>query len=199
MTELLWLIPLIPFLGFVLNGLGRNLFPKAIYGIIGTGAVFIAFILSAFLFQEIWSLQKAGQSAAITQHLFDWFSVGNFKVSLSFLVDPLSAAMLLIITGIGFLIHLYSYSYMHEDKGLGKFCLFEPLCIFHAFIGNGIQLLGHVYWLGRCWFMFLLIDWFLVYELFLCFSSEKGFRHEPNWRFGLFDCYVFLSLNISGH
>ncbi|QBQ39860.1 NADH-quinone oxidoreductase subunit L [Sphingobacterium psychroaquaticum] len=130
MTELLWLIPLIPFLGFVLNGLGRNLFPKAIYGIIGTGAVFIAFILSAFLFQEIWSLQKAGQSAAITQHLFDWFSVGNFKVSLSFLVDPLSAAMLLIITGIGFLIHLYSYSYMHEDKGLGKFFAYLNLFVF---------------------------------------------------------------------
>lgn len=130
MAELLWLIPLIPFLGFVLNGLGRHIFPKAVLGIIGTGAVFISFLLSIVLFQEIWSARQAGEAGVINQFLFDWIAIGNFKIGLSFLIDPLSAIMLLIITGIGFLIHLYSYSYMHADKDLGKFFAYLNLFIF---------------------------------------------------------------------
>lgn len=130
MAELLWLIPLIPFLGFVLNGLGRHLFPKAVVGIIGTGAVFISFLLSIVLFQEIWTARQAGEAGVINQFLFDWIAIGNFKIGLSFLVDPLSVVMLLIITGIGFLIHLYSYSYMHADKDLGKFFAYLNLFIF---------------------------------------------------------------------
>lgn len=130
MAELLWLIPLIPFLGFVLNGLGRHSFPKPVIGLLGSVAVFIPFVLSIFLFSQVWAAREAGEAVAIQQHLFDWFSVGSFQVGLSFLVDPLSATMLLIITGIGFLIHLYSYSYMHNDKELGKFFAFLNLFIF---------------------------------------------------------------------
>jgi len=130
MAELLWLIPLIPFLGFVLNGLGRHSFPKPVIGLLGSVAVFVPFVLSLLLFSEVWAARQAGEAVAIYQHLFDWFSVGSLHVGLSFLVDPLSATMLLIITGIGFLIHLYSYSYMHNDKELGKFFAFLNLFIF---------------------------------------------------------------------
>src|SRR5690606_14115422 len=63
-------------------------------------------------------------------HLFDWFTVGKLNVALSFLVDPLSAIMLLIITGVGFLIHLYSCSYMAGDSGFGKIFAYLNLLIF---------------------------------------------------------------------
>lgn len=130
MSELIWLIPLIPFLGFVINGLARKAFPKSMIGLVGCGTVLASFVLSILLYCEIKVARDAGETASITQHIFDWFSVGNLKVSLSFLVDPLSSLMLLIITGVGFLIHLYSYSYMSGDEGFGKFFAYLNLFIF---------------------------------------------------------------------
>src|SRR5690606_10326212 len=72
----------------------------------------------------------ADAASSFHVHLFDWFSVGKLQVALSFLVDPLSAVMLLIITGVGFLIHLYSCSYMAHDAGFGKFFAYLNLFIF---------------------------------------------------------------------
>ena len=130
MKELIWLIPLIPFVGFVINGLGRNVLPKALVGIIGCGTVLLSFLLSVSLYLDIKAARDAGEVAEISRHLFDWFAVGNLKVSLSFLIDPLSSLMLLIITGVGLLIHLYSYSYMSGDNGFGKFFAYLNLFIF---------------------------------------------------------------------
>ncbi len=125
-TSLLWLIPLLPLLGFVINGLGRNTLSKGVIGFVGSGVVFASFIISVCLFFELSSsVQKQ-----FTVNFFDWISVGDLKVPLSFLYDPLSAIMLLIITGIGFLIHIYSTAYMHEDAGFGKFFAYLNLFIF---------------------------------------------------------------------
>jgi len=126
MSELIWLIPLVPFLGFVVNGLARRVFSRAAVGIVGCGTVLVSFVLSLMLYLEV----GAGGGEAITSHVFDWFSVGSLKVGMSFLVDPLSALMLLIITGVGFLIHLYSCGYMATDDGFGKFFAYLNLFIF---------------------------------------------------------------------
>jgi NADH-quinone oxidoreductase subunit L len=166
--QLIWLVPLLPFLGFVINGLGRNSLSKGLVGIIGSGVILASFIISVVIF---FSLQGDTQKSHEV-FLFDWISAGTLHIPLSFLVDPLSSIMLLIITGIGFLIHLYSTSYMHNDAGFGKFFrLSEPVCILHAFIGIGIKLHRHVYRLGRRGFMLLPVNRFLVYEQCLCFSS----------------------------
>lgn len=129
-NSLLWLIPLLPLLGFVINGLGRNTFSKNLIGIIGSGTILASFILSLVLFFEL----SGSTQKQFPVELFDWISVANLHIPLSFLYDPLSAIMLLIITGIGFLIHIYSVGYMHLDEGFGKFFAYLNLFIFFMLI-----------------------------------------------------------------
>ena len=130
MMELIWLIPLIPLLGFVINGLGQKTLSKSIIGIIGSSTILFSFLLSCSVFVDVLNARNAGEEASFLFKYFDWISVGGFNISLSFLVDPLSSIMLLIVTGIGFLIHLYSFSYMKSDEGLGKFFAYLNLFIF---------------------------------------------------------------------
>lgn len=129
-TSLLWLIPVLPLLGFLINGLGRNTLSKGVVGVIGSGVVLASFILSVCFFMEL----SSSAEKQFTVNLFDWISVGNLHIPLSFLYDPLSAMMLLIITGIGFLIHVYSSAYMHEDAGFAKFFAYLNLFIFFMLI-----------------------------------------------------------------
>jgi len=126
MINLVWLVPLIPLLGFVINGLGRNTFSKNLIGFIGSGVILISFVISVAIFLAL-------GSDVVKSHeifLFDWINAGSLRIPLSFLVDPLSSIMLLIITGIGFLIHVYSIGYMHDDEGFGKFFSYLNLFIF---------------------------------------------------------------------
>jgi NADH-quinone oxidoreductase subunit L len=129
-NSLLWLIPLLPLLGFVINGLGRNTLSKSLVGIIGSGVILASFVLSIAMFFELGS----GAQKQFTIDLFDWISAGNLHIPLSFLYDPLSAIMLLIITGVGFLIHIYSVGYMHDDAGFAKFFAYLNLFIFFMLI-----------------------------------------------------------------
>ena len=124
--NLVWLVPLIPFLGFIINGLGRNVLPKSVIAFLGSTAVFASFVLSVAIFM---ALGADGQKSHEV-FLFDWISAGQLNIPLSFLVDPLSSIMLLIITGVGFLIHVYSAGYMHDDEGYGKFFSYLNLFIF---------------------------------------------------------------------
>lgn len=130
MIDLIWLVPLLPLLGFVIIGLGRNVLSKSVVGILGSGVVLAAFIVSALIFGDVYAARQAGEAGAFTVPVFDWFKAGSLSVSLNFLVDPLSAIMLLIVTGIGFLIHLYSIGYMHKDEGFGKFFAYLNLFVF---------------------------------------------------------------------
>ena len=130
MIDLIWLVPLLPLIGFLIIGLGRNRLPHALIGILGSGVVIFSFILSCVLFADVYQARQLGQNASFTVSIFDWMEVGNLKVGLSFLVDPLSSIMLLIVTGIGSLIHIYSTGYMKNDPGFGKFFSFLNLFIF---------------------------------------------------------------------
>jgi len=125
MDKYIWLIPLLPLAGFVINGLGRNSLSKAAIGFIGSALVLASFGLSVGAFMQI---SDTGKPLNIT--LFNWFSVNHMIVSFSFLIDQLSSIMLLIITGVGFLIHLYSIGYMHDDDGFGKFFAYLNLFVF---------------------------------------------------------------------
>src|SRR3569623_10138 len=126
MDNYIWLIPILPLAGFLINGLGRNVLPKSVIGIIGCAVVLASFVMSVMAFV----LLSAPASHPREVNLFNWFDLGAFKVSFSFLVDRLSVIMMLIITGVGFLIHLYSTGYMHNDKGFGKFFSYLNLFIF---------------------------------------------------------------------
>jgi NADH-quinone oxidoreductase subunit L len=112
MNKLVTLIPLMPLAGFLINGLFRKGLSKSLSGIIGSGVILISFILSVLVFIEV----KNGNSQVVT--LFDFIKVGKLFIPFSFQVDQLSSIFLLIITGVGFLIHLYSTAYMHEENNV---------------------------------------------------------------------------------
>ena len=125
MNQYIWLIPILPLAGFIINGLGRNSLSKNVIGFIGSLLVLVSFGLSLAVFFQI---KSSDHPVNVTY--FDWISVGTLKIHFAFLVDQLSAIMLLIITGVGFLIHLYSIGYMHDDKGFGKFFAYLNLFVF---------------------------------------------------------------------
>ncbi|GAA4783977.1 NADH-quinone oxidoreductase subunit L [Olivibacter ginsenosidimutans] len=129
MTGLIWIV-LLPLIGFVVNGLGRNVWSKTVVSLVGCGTVLASFLLSCNVFSMVYAARKVGEQASFSHTVFEWISAGSLHVNLSFLVDPLSAVMLLIITGIGFLIHLYSTAYMKHDKGFAKFFAYLNLFIF---------------------------------------------------------------------
>jgi len=125
-ASLLILIPLLPLIGFLINGLGFRNIPKGAVGIIGTLAVVGSFVLSVMTFNAF----LASGSQPVIVPLFDWISVGDLNIPFSFQIDQLSLLMLMIITGVGSLIHIYSIGYMHHDEGFGKFFAYLNLFLF---------------------------------------------------------------------
>ncbi|MBX9852666.1 MAG: NADH-quinone oxidoreductase subunit L [Cytophagaceae bacterium] len=120
------LIPLLPLLGFLIIGLGNKKLSKTLVGFIGCGAILGSFIIVLSLLFPFLNGTAKGE----TLSYFDWISVGNFKISFSFLVDQLSVIMMTIITGIGFLIHVYSAGYMSHDEGYARYFSYLNLFVF---------------------------------------------------------------------
>ena len=159
MNKLVILIPLMPLAGFLINGLFRKSLPKVVSGIIGTGAILISFILSIIVFTEI----NKGNNQVVS--LFEFIKVGKFSIPFSFLVDPLSSIFLLIITGVGFLIHLYSTAYMHEENNahFARYFSFLNLFVFSMLllVMGGNFVIMFIGWEGVGLCSYLLIGyWF---------------------------------------
>ena len=109
MKTIIGLIVLWPLAGFLLNGLGRNIWSKKTIATQATGYIFASFIFSVLAF---WNVHEQG---AIVVHYFDFINTNTVKIPFDFRVDALSSLFLLVITGVGTLIHLYSTAYMHEE------------------------------------------------------------------------------------
>ncbi len=110
---MLSLIPLFPFAGFLINALVGRRLTKRVSGGLACLAMLAAFAVSVM---EVWRLAAMPPEArAISQTLYTWIASGDFVIDLAFRLDPLSAVMILVITGIGSLIHIYSTAYMHEE------------------------------------------------------------------------------------
>ncbi len=122
--KLVWLIPVLPLIGFLINGLGRKSLSKSLSGIIGSGVILGSFVLSLLVFFQV----KNGHTATI--HFFDFIRLENFKIGFDYKIDQLSSLFLLIITGVGFLIHVYSTSYMHEEENMNFAKYFAYLNLF---------------------------------------------------------------------
>jgi NADH-quinone oxidoreductase subunit L len=112
MAKLVYLVPLFPLIGFLINGLGRKLLPKSLISIIGSGVILASFAVSLGIFFEV----KQDGFEQVIVNLFDFIKVPSFNIPFAFQVDQLSTLFLLIITGVGFLIHVYSTAYMHEEE-----------------------------------------------------------------------------------
>lgn len=126
MTNLVCLVPLFPLIGFLVSGLGRNFLGKSA-GWIASLAILASFILSAVIFFEV----KANDTGIpVIVHLFDFINIGTMQIPFAFQVDALSSVFMLVITGVGFLIHIYSISYMGHDSGFAKFFSYLNLFVF---------------------------------------------------------------------
>ncbi|MEI7485861.1 MAG: NADH-quinone oxidoreductase subunit L [Chryseobacterium sp.] len=125
MENLVYAIVLLPLLGFLINGLfGKNL-PKIVVGSLATIAVFGSFCIAVSLFMNFDS-----ESQPVIVKAFEWFRVNGVQINFGFQIDQLSLMMIMVITGIGSLIHLYSIGYMSHDKGFYKFFTYLNLFIF---------------------------------------------------------------------
>jgi NADH-quinone oxidoreductase subunit L len=128
---LLW-IPLLPFAGFLVNNFGARTLPKRAVGAVASLAMFAAFAASVMAIRVLVSLPADGRET--TQTIFTWIGSADFQVPLGLRLDPLSAVMILVITGIGFLIHLYSTAYMIEEESYEYARYFAYLNLFAAFM-----------------------------------------------------------------
>lgn len=111
MSKYVFLIPLLPLVGFLINGLGRNFLSRMLVNIVGCGVLIASFVVSLLVFREV---AVPGATPMVIRY-FDFIKAGGLDIQASFLVDQLSALFLLVITGIGSLIHVYSTAYMHGE------------------------------------------------------------------------------------
>ena len=159
MLPLIGLVPLFPLIGFLIIGLFGKRLSKFLVGAIGSGSILLSFLTSICLFLHL----KTMHTPSLTLHLTDWITSGKLSVPFELLVDPLSAIFLLVITGVGFLIHIYSIGYMHEDEGFARFFTYLNLFVFFmlVLVMGSNYLLMFVGWEGVGLCSYLLIGfWF---------------------------------------
>ncbi|MFP4529314.1 MAG: NADH-quinone oxidoreductase subunit L [Candidatus Kapaibacterium sp.] len=128
MYELIKFVPLFPLIGFLIVGLfGKYLKKEALIGSIASAAVGASFIFSVIIF---FSMASAPPESPWIVPVYEWIAAGNFGISISYQVDQLSILFSLVVTGVGFLIHVYSIGYMHGDRSFYRFFAYLNLFIF---------------------------------------------------------------------
>ena len=159
MYDKLWLIPFFPLLGSVINGLlGKKIKNEKVIGAIGTLAIASSFVVSCkYFFQLLGDTEKVHE-----QVIASWMSVGPLQVDWGFLLDPLSALMIMVVTGVGSLIHLYSVGYMHGEGGFYRYFSYLNLFCFSMLmlvLGNN-ALVMFIGWEGVGLCSYLLIGYY---------------------------------------
>jgi len=161
MFDYIFLVPLLPLLAFIINGLFRRRLSKGVVQTLAVGAPGLSFLLSAALFFKLLSLDP--EQRVVEQVLFQWIPVGSLQLDFAFLLDPLSAVMILVVSGVGFLIHVYSIGYMAHDPGVKRFFIYMNLFMFSMLtlvLGNNLIIL-FIGWEGVGLCSYLLIGfWF---------------------------------------
>ena len=155
----LWLIPFFPLLGAIINGLfGKKIKNEAVIGGIGTLMIFLSFLVAVQnFFRLIGDTEKVHEIV-----LASWMTVGNLQVNWELLLDPLSAVMILVVTGVGTLIHLYSIGYMHGETGYFRFFSYLNLFAFSMLmlVLGGNALVMFIGWEGVGLCSYLLIGYY---------------------------------------
>ena len=134
MTFLLLLIPLFPLLGFLVNAALQRRLPTSVSGLVATGAMAASFGVSVVAVMRMLSVEPVDGVRAIDEVVYTWLASGSLQVPFALRLDPLSAVMILVVTGIGTLIHLYSTAYMHEERSAEYARYFSYLNLFAAFM-----------------------------------------------------------------
>ncbi len=160
-TALMATLILAPLIGFLINGLRYKKHSANVAGTIATAMAAISFISAILLVVDLVGMPE--ESRHINVQFFQWMALGKLNVNMSFVVDAISAIMILIITGVGSLIHLFSVGYMHHDKGVAKYFAYLNLFLFNMLLlvlGDNL-LVMFVGWEGVGLCSYLLIGfWF---------------------------------------
>ncbi len=174
MLSLLWLVPTLPFLGFLILLLFGDRMTKTLVGIIGAGSVGLSALLTMVIGYQF--LASPPPDHAFTQVLWTWFEVGGFRPEIAFRLDALSLVMASVVTFVGFLIHLYSIGYMHEDSSFSRFFAEMNLfvCMMLVLVLGDNLLLLYVGWEGVGLCSYLLIG-FWYQEPANCTAAQKAF------------------------
>ncbi len=189
----LWLIPLLPLLGFVVNGLVGKRLPKA--AVAGIACLLPA---GSCALSVIAALALRESREPIVQQAFTWIQTGGLTVPFALRVDELTAVMLLVVTGVGTLIHIYSIGYMHEDPGFARFFSYLNLFMFAMLVlvlGDNL-LLMFVGWEGVGLCSYLLIG-FWYDDLKNADAGKKAFITNRIGDFG-FILGTLLLLGLTG-
>ena len=127
MVQLLWLVPALPLAGFVILALSGKRLARSLAAVTGVGSVGISAALTVWIAVGFW--RGLPGHPAYSQMLWSWLSVGGLNLGLSFYLDALTLTMLLVITGVGFFIHLYAVDYMAADEGFSRFFAYMNLFV----------------------------------------------------------------------
>jgi NADH-quinone oxidoreductase subunit L len=157
MASYLFLIPLLPLLAFAINFTTGRWFLKDKAYLTAAPAVFGAWVVSVLVF---FNIRKHGEP--LDQHLFTWIPSGDFHININLHADQLTAIMLLVVTTVSFVVHLYSIGYMHGDPGFYRFFSYLPLFVFNMLmlVLADNYLLMFVFWEGVVLCSYLLIGYF---------------------------------------
>ncbi|MBM4342473.1 MAG: NADH-quinone oxidoreductase subunit L [Deltaproteobacteria bacterium] len=160
---LLPIIVLLPLLGGIVNGLIGKRLPKQATYFVANAAVLGSFALSVQAFLALRTATVVNPDAAFRFEAFRWIAAGSYSFDMAFLLDPLSAVMILVVTGVGFLVHLYSTAYMDHDAGIARYFSYLNLFIFSMLmlvLGKNLAML-FIGWEGVGACSYLLIGfWF---------------------------------------
>ncbi len=194
--DLAWLLVALPALGFLINAFWGQRLGRRTVGYLGTGVVFAAFGVACVLFYAL--MQRAETDRQIVVPLARWIDTGLVSAGFEMLIDPLSILMVLIVTGVGGLIHLYSIGYMHDDPEPARFFtylnLFIAMMVMLVTANN--MLLMFVGWEGVGLCSYLLIGfWYKDKEN--CLAGNKAFIVNRIGDFG-FLIALFATLLLFG-
>ena len=128
MVDYVWLIPVFPAIGFMINGFfGRSL-GKKVVSWVGPSVIGLSFLTSILIFFEL--IGKPPSERLFEKVIFDWVVSGSFQTVIGYQIDPLSILMALVVTGVSFFIHIYSVGYMHDDPGYTRYFTYLNLFVF---------------------------------------------------------------------
>ncbi len=197
MTGYVWLIPVFPLIGFLINGLFGKKLPKKLIGIVGSGAILLSFLLACVIFLQMNNSPELSESG-VRNVLFPWISYGDFNVNFAYLFDRLSGVMTLMVAGVSFLIHVYSIGYMAEEEGYWRYFAYLNLFVFMmlTLVLADNLLLMFVGWEGVGLCSYLLIGFYYTTKV-ASDAGKKAFIVNRVGDFG-FILGMFLIFTIFG-
>ncbi len=193
----LWLIPLLPLAGFAINGLFGRRLPKAMVNLAAVGSVLLSFLWVVKTLSSLGAF-SGGLQNTYFEHYYTWIQSGPLNISIDFAIDRLTAVWLLIVTGVGLLIHIYAVGYMAHEGGYYRFFAYLNLFMFFmlVLVLGANYLLLFVGWEGVGLCSYLLIGFYFL-EKYATDAGNKAFIVNRIGDFG-FSLAVFLIVKHFG-